>query len=54
MPDKILHIRLEERLDQKLEKLARLSRRKKAAVIRLLIDDATPEQLGARQPQELA
>ena len=53
MPDKILHIRLDEKLDQKLERLARLSRRKKNGVIRLLIDDATDEQVGVRQPQEL-
>lgn len=52
MAQKILHVRLEDKLARKLEHLARLSRRKESDVIRLLIDDATLEQLGVRQPQE--
>ena len=52
MAQKILHVRLEKRLAEKLENLALLSRRKETDVIRLLIDDATLEQMGVRQPKE--
>jgi len=50
--DKIIHLRLEEKLWRKVENLALLSRRKQSDVIRLLIEDATLEQMGVRQPQE--
>lgn len=52
MADKILHCRLAPKLARKLEKLALLSRRRENEVIRLLIEDATLEQLGVRQPEE--
>jgi len=49
---KLIRARLRKELAQKLENLALLSRRKENEVIRLLIEDATLEQLGVRQPQE--
>ena len=38
--DKIIHLRLEEKLWRKLENLALLSRRKQSDVMRILIEDA--------------
>lgn len=52
MPDKIVHLRLAPKLARKLEKFARLSRRKENDVIRLALEDMTLEQLGVHQPQE--
>ena len=38
--DKVIHLRLEEKLWRKLENLALLSRRKQTDVMRILIEDA--------------
>ena len=38
--DKVIHLRLEEKLWRKLENLALLSRRKQSDVMRILIEDA--------------
>lgn len=46
MADTVIHIRLEKRLAEKLKELARLSHRKQTDLIRLLIDQATDEQVG--------
>lgn len=52
MADKIVHLRLAPKLARKLERFARLSRRKENDVIRLALEDMTLEQLGVRQPEE--
>jgi len=49
MKGKIIRLRLNPRLAQKLENLALLSRRPETDVVRLLIEDATIEQLGVRE-----
>jgi len=43
---KVIHVRLDAETTEKLEWLARLSRRPEAMVVRLLIKDATIHQLG--------
>ena len=49
MADKIVHLRLAPKPARKLERFARLSRRKENDVIRLALEDMTLEQLGVRQ-----
>ena len=48
---KVIQLRLRKELAHKLESLATLSQRSETDVIRLLIEDASLEQLGVRQPQ---
>lgn len=48
----VVHLGLDEDQYKKLRFLALRSRRTQLGVLRLLLDDATPEQLGVRQPEE--
>jgi len=52
MNGKIIRLRLNKGLARKLEDLASLSRRKETEIVRLLIEDATLDQLGVRQSEK--